>query len=42
MTKVQFDTYEIELNYQFTCSMWSKEPGITKVPFNTQKIELKY
>ena len=35
MTKVLFDTYINNKEYQFTQGMWSEEPGMTKVLFDT-------
>ena len=35
MTKVLFNTYKDVIKYEFLQNMWSKEPGMTKVLFNT-------
>ena len=37
MTKVLFDIQINNLKYQFTQGMWSEEPGMTKVLFDTQE-----
>ena len=42
MTKVLFNTYINNFKYQFTQGMWSKEPGMTNVLFDTQQNDMKY
>ena len=35
IAKVLFNTQESDLTYQFTQGMWSDEPSMTKVLFDT-------
>ena len=39
MTEVLFDTQIDVKEYKFSQSMWSEEPDIAKVLFNTQNID---
>ena len=40
--QVLFDTYVNSLKYQLTQGMWSEDPGMTKVLFDTQIDVRKY
>ena len=35
IAKILFNTQKSNLTYQFTQAMWSKEPSMTKVLFDT-------